>query len=140
RNLKPGSHFSSDNFVSSSQLSFPASNVTSISKLAGVSSAAGGLTLNAIHLSGTVPKQTQTQQNGTGQRGGALGGGPTIIQRSGPRSVGFDSVTVSGVDQSDRELGAITPGQITSGHYFTNDDSREAILDMSFASRKNKKV
>src|SRR3989442_11707858 len=43
RNLKPGTHFSTDNFVSNSQLSFPASNVTSISKLAGLSAAAGGL-------------------------------------------------------------------------------------------------
>jgi putative ABC transport system permease protein len=138
RNLKPGTHFSTDNFVSNSQLSFAASNVTSIAKLAGVSSAVGGLTLNAIHLSGTVPKQTQTQQpGGTGKQGG---GPPVIIQRNGPRSVGFDSITVSGVDQSNRELGAITPGQITSGRYFTNDDSREAILDVSYANRRNKKV
>ena len=43
RNLgKPGTHFSSDQFMAASQLSFPASEVTTIGNLAGVSSAAGG--------------------------------------------------------------------------------------------------
>jgi putative ABC transport system permease protein len=140
RKLKPGSRFSTDNFVSSSQLSFPASNVTRISNLSGVSSAAGGLTLNAVHVSGTVPKQSETQQPGTfGSKAGA-GGGPVIIQRNGPRSVNFDSITVTGVDQHNKELGAITPGQITRGRYFSGGDAREAILDVSYAARKNKSV
>jgi len=138
RSLKPGTRFSTDNFVSNSQLSFPASNVTSISKLAGVSSAVGGLTLNAIHVSGRVPKQTESQQGAAGPKG--FGGGPAIIQRSGPRSVNFNSITVTGVDQHNRQLGAITPGQITAGRYFKRDDSREAILDVSYAARKNKAV
>src|SRR5207253_249485 len=110
----------------------------SISKLAGVSSAVGGLTLNAIHVSGRVPKQTESQQGAAGPKG--FGGGPAIIQRSGPRSVNFNSITVTGVDQHNRQLGAITPGQITAGRYFKRDDSREAILDVSYAARKNKAV
>jgi putative ABC transport system permease protein len=137
KTLKPGSHFSTDNFTSTSQLSFPASNVTKISNLSGVSSAAGGLTLNAVHVSGTVPKQTQVPQQGTTK---GFGGGPVIIQRNGPRSVNFDSITVTGVDQKNKELGAITPSQITSGRYFSSGDSREAILDVSYAARKNKTV
>src|SRR2546421_4694236 len=109
RNLgKPGTHFSSDQFVAAAQLSFPASKVTTIGNLAGVSSAAGGLTLNAIHVAGTVPKQTQAQ--------GTFGGPP---QTQGPRSVNFNSLTVSGVDQHHPELGAITSGQITKGRYFS---------------------
>src|SRR5712691_4079105 len=104
RNLgKPGSHFSSDQFVAAAQLSFAASEVSTIGNLAGVSSAAGGLTLNAVHVEGTVPKQTQTQ-------GGF--GGPTQ-QAQEPRSVDFNSLTVSGVDQRHPELGSITSGQIS---------------------------
>src|SRR5207247_419410 len=62
RNLgKPGSHFSRDDFVSAAQLSFPESNVAKISKVDGVKAAAGGLTLNSIHIEGTVPKQSQAQ-------------------------------------------------------------------------------
>jgi putative ABC transport system permease protein len=138
RSLKPGSRFSNDSFTSTSQLSFPASNVTKVSNLSGVSSAAGGLTLNAVHVSGKVPRQTQVQQGGV--EGGRFGGGPVIIQRNGPRSVDFDAITVSGVDQRNEELGAITPGQITSGRYFSSGDSREAILDVGYAARKSKKV
>ncbi len=132
RNLgKPGSHFSSDQFVTAAQLSFAASEVTTIGNLAGVSSAAGGLTLNAVHVEGTVPKQTQTQ---------GTFGGPSQ-QTQGPRAVNFNSLTVSGVDQHHPELGAITSGQITKGRYFsTSSSSREAILNVSYANRKNLKV
>ena len=140
RQLTPGTRFSRDSFVSGSQLSFPASNVAAISKLSGVSSTAGGLTLNVVHVSGVVPKQTRTQQPGTFGRGGGSGAGPAIIQRSGPRSIGFDSLTVGGVDQRNRELGAITPGQVTRGRYFSSGDPREAILDVGYASRKHKTV
>jgi len=135
RSLKPGTRFSRDDFVSNSQLSFGAANVGSISKLAGVDSAAGGLTLNAIHVSGTVPKDVQVQGSGGGFRAR-----PPVIQRSGPRSIGFDSITVSGVDQTHRDLGAVTAGQVTTGRYFRDDGSREAILDLSYASRKGKSV
>src|SRR5438552_88673 len=128
----PGTHFSSDQFVAAAQLSFAASEVSTIGNLAGVSSAAGGLTLNAIHVEGTVPKQTQTQ--------GAFGG-PPQTQAQGPRSVNFNSLTVSGVDQHHPELGAITSGQVTKGRYFrASSTSREAILNVSYANRKNLKV
>jgi len=132
RNLgKPGSHFSSDQFVATAQLSFAASEVTTIGNLAGVSSAAGGLTLSAVHVEGTVPKQTQTQ--------GTFGG--PLQQAQGPKAVNFNSLTVSGVDQHDPELGAITSGQVTKGRYFSaSSSSREAILDVSYANRKNVKV
>jgi putative ABC transport system permease protein len=134
RNLgKPGSHFSRDDFVSTAQLSFAASQVRRIAKLDGVEAAAGGLTLNSIHLEGTVPKETdqqtgpQTFQNGQG--------GPQV--QVGPRSVNATSLSVSGVDESHRALGAITPGQVSSGRYFRTGDAREAILNESYASREN---
>src|SRR5262245_42543791 len=51
RNLgKPGDHFSRDDFVSTSQLSFPATKLAKIEKIDGVVTAAGGLTLNPIHI------------------------------------------------------------------------------------------
>ena len=128
---KPGSHFSRDNFVATSQLSFPASEVATISRIAGVSSAAGGLTLNAIHVEGTVPMQSQLQQRGGFQGPGAGGGGFT-----GPRNINLTNLTVSGVDPRNRELGAITPGQITHGRFFSTTGTDEAILDQSYAARE----
>jgi ABC-type antimicrobial peptide transport system permease subunit len=130
RKLTPGSKFSRDEFIAAAQLSFPASEVRRIAALAGVRTAVGGLTLNATHITGTVPKQSQLQQGGPPQRGGG-----TVF--AGPRSVDFSSISISGVDQTHPGLGAITAGQIARGRYFHADSSREAILDVAYANRKN---
>ena len=53
---KPGQKFTRTDFMSAAQLSFPASQVAKIAKLDGVQSAAGSLTLNAVTIKGTVPK------------------------------------------------------------------------------------
>jgi putative ABC transport system permease protein len=132
RKLKAGSKFSRDEFMSAAQLSFPASKVSEIASLAGVQAAAGGLTLNAAHITGTVP----TQRPQAGFRGGG-GGGAVFV---GPRSVNFSAKSVSGVDQTQPALGAITAGQITNGRYFRNDSSREAILNVAYAKRNNLRV
>jgi putative ABC transport system permease protein len=130
---KPGSRFSRDDFVSTAQLSFAASQVAKIQAIDGVEAAAGGLTLNSIHIEGKVPKETdqptgpQTFQNGQG--------GPQV--QVGPRSVNATSLSVSGVDETHRALGAITPGQVSSGRYFRAGDAREAIVNESYASREN---
>lgn len=130
RNLgEPGSRFTRDSFLSTSQLSFPASQVKTVSGLEDVEAAAGGLTLNALHVSGTVPEQED-------QGGGGFGGPPQGSQQ-GPRSVNVDSMTVSGVDQTQKALGALTEGQVRNGRYFSAGSKREAILNISYARRKN---
>jgi putative ABC transport system permease protein len=129
-NLAPGTHFTRDSFLATSQLSFPASEVTQISKDAHVSTAAGGLTLSSVHATGTVPAQT-----------GGFGGGPGGPQGGGgPRSIDVTSVSVDGVDQTHPDLGAITSSQISSGQYFSSGSKREAILNVSYAQRQNLKV
>jgi ABC-type antimicrobial peptide transport system permease subunit len=131
RNIgKPGTHFSRDSFVSTSQLSFPASEVTTISGLAHVKAAAGGLTLSSVHVSGTVPKQSQSTGVGGGG-GGPAGGG----FQQGPRSINFNSIAVAGVDQHHPSLGAITSGQVSSRRYFSAGSAREAIVNVSYARR-----
>lgn len=121
---EPGEKFSRDTFVSNAQLSFDESEVEQIRNLDGVSAAAGGLTLNSLHLEGTVPEESETP----GPFGPAGGGGP--------RDIDVAAVSVAGVDERNRELGAITPGQVTSGRYFTGGDAREAILNEGYASRE----
>jgi putative ABC transport system permease protein len=130
-NLTPGTKFTQTSFRGS-QISFPASNVTSISKLSGVAAASGGLTLNMTTVSGTVPAQSQLPQQGGGG-GGPQGGG-------GPRSADFSSVTVSGVDETNTALGAITPSQVTAGTYFTSASARQAIVDVSYANTNSLKL
>ena len=64
----PGEKFSTDNFVTQ-QLSFSERKERQIAELDGVATAAGGLTLNALHISGTVP------EGGAQTPGGPPGGG-----------------------------------------------------------------
>jgi putative ABC transport system permease protein len=124
---KPGTHFSDDNFVATGQLSFPQSQVTKVAGLDGAKDAAGGLTLTALHIEGTVPKQTDQPQV---QRFGPGSGGP-------PRNIDAQPMTVTGVDVSKPTLGAISPSQITTGSYLHDDSAREAVLNTSYARRKN---
>jgi ABC-type antimicrobial peptide transport system permease subunit len=132
RNLgEPGEKFSRDDFVSTAQLSFPASEVTRIRGIDGVSAAAGGLTLNSIHIEGTVPEE----RGAPGVFTAPAEPGPS--QSVGPANIDATSLSVSGVDQAVKALGAITPGQVTSGRYFSAGNAREAILNESYASRQN---
>jgi ABC-type antimicrobial peptide transport system permease subunit len=123
---EPGTKFSRDTFVSMAQLSFPASEVSRIRALDGVSSAAGGLTLSSIHIEGTVPDVEPGQFTRPVTPGAA---GP-------PDNIDVSSIAAAGVDQRFEELGAITPGQVTKGRYFSSGDVREAILNESYASRE----
>jgi ABC-type antimicrobial peptide transport system permease subunit len=122
----PGERFSRDTFASAAQLSMSASEVSKIRALDGVEGAAGGLTLNSIHVEGTVPEQSE-------QPGGLPGGVPG---RGGVENIDLSSISVSGVDQTNQMLGAITPGQVTSGRYFGSSGAREAVLNESYASRE----
>ncbi len=127
RNLgKPGDSFSRDDFVSTAQLSFASSKVNRIAAIDGVAAVAGGLTLNSIHIEGTVPKES-APRGGFAQPG--VGAAPDNIDAT--------SLSMSGVDEKVRALGAITPGQVTTGRYFRSGDAREAILNESYASREN---
>ncbi len=133
-NLTPGSTFTRTTFRAS-QFSFPETQVTKISSIPDVAAAAGGLTLSMSTISGTVPDQAQTQPQ-TGIRGGPPdGGGPGI-----GGNANFDATTITGVDETKPELGAVTAGQLAKGSYFTAGAAREAILNVAFAKTKNKTV
>ncbi len=125
----PGDKFETDNFVTT-QLSFSSAKERQIAALEGVESAAGGLTLNALHVSGTVPTASQQQSQFGPPGSGNAGGGP-------PRNINLTNLTVSGVDETKPALGAITEGQISKGAYFTSGDAKQAILSVSYAKRKN---
>ena len=130
RNLgEPGDRFSRDDFVSTSQLSFAASEVTRIAAIDGVEAAAGGLTLNSIHIEGTVPEQTGEPGVFVRPAPGTGGGAPDNIDAT--------SLGVAGVDETAKELGAITPGLVTAGRYFRSGHAREAIVNESYASRED---
>jgi ABC-type antimicrobial peptide transport system permease subunit len=131
RNLgEPGTTFSRDELVSSAQLSFPATEVTEMEQTAGVAAATGALTLNAIHISGTVPEESEQQgQPGVPGQPGQGGGGL--------ESLDLSSFTVTGVDAASAELGIVTAGQVTGGRFLRVGTAREAVLNASYASRSD---
>jgi putative ABC transport system permease protein len=130
-NLKPGQKFTRTSFRST-QLSFSAAQVSTISKLNGVAAAAGGLTLDLTTVSGTVPAQSQQQQGPPGQGGGGA--------FNGPRSIDFTSIAVTGIDQTKPALAAIDASQLTKGTYFTSGSARQAIVNVSYADAKGVKL
>jgi putative ABC transport system permease protein len=124
----PGDKFTRTSFVAASQLSFPASEVGKIAGLEGVSDAAGSLTLNAVTVSGTVPKEQPQPGQGPPDGGAAPG--------QGPRNIDFKSFSVTGVDQGKPALAPVSQSQITKGRYLSSDpESREAVLNVSYARR-----
>ncbi|MBV8162289.1 MAG: FtsX-like permease family protein, partial [Acidimicrobiia bacterium] len=61
---KPGDHFVHDFFVPGTQISFPQEAVAQAARTSGVTSAVGGLTLEATHQTGTVPQIVAELQTG----------------------------------------------------------------------------
>ena len=121
----PGEDFATDRVVAT-DLSFPASEVAKVRDLDGAEDAAGSLTLNAVHIEGTVPEASMPG-------GAALHGGDFQVT----------SATVSGVDVSRPDLAPVTPGQIVQADYFSKDPDEaggEAILDIAYARQNGIRV
>jgi ABC-type antimicrobial peptide transport system permease subunit len=124
---EPGTRFTRDAFVSTSQLSFPASEVREIAGLDGVAAAAGGLTLNALHVEGTVPERPAGDARGFAQP----------APPGGPEGIDATALSVAGVDRRFPALGAVTGGQIVQGRYFSaSPPVREAIVGEAYARRE----
>jgi len=154
RNIaKPGRHFSVDRFRVSTQLTFPASQVSKTAKLSGVADASGSLTLTDTSISGKIPKNISPPSNnngsgfgfgsgnGSGQGSGSgrafgpgTGGGRFF---GGPSGISFNSRIVTGIDPSHPSLSALTPGQVTKGSYFSSaGNPDQAILSTAYAQRQ----
>lgn len=118
---EPGEEFARDDFLPNGQLSFPAATVGEIAEQQGVEDAAGSLTLNAIHIEGTVPEET--------------GGGRFQAPAAGPpENIDVSNRSVTGIDVSKPALGAITPGQIVRGRYLAADGA-EVVLNLAYAQQ-----
>jgi ABC-type antimicrobial peptide transport system permease subunit len=127
---EPGERFSKDSFLAT-ELSFPTSEVAKIRELPGVEDTAASLSLNDIHVEGTVP-ESGAPPVGPGVHGPAGGG-----LRGGFE---FETRAVAGVDVRKPGLAMVTPDQVASGRYFSATPRRarrEAVVDLGFARQKN---
>jgi putative ABC transport system permease protein len=138
--LKAGSKIDTDTFRASGNLTFSAKELASLSKISGVQAVAGSLTLTDTHISGTVPKIKITQSRTSGGRRGGSGFGPASGALNGG-SITTASTSVTGVDQTQPTLAAVTPSQITKGSYFTSGgNAYEAIVSTGYANSANLSV
>jgi ABC-type antimicrobial peptide transport system permease subunit len=127
---EPGERFSRDSFLST-DLSFPASEVTKVRGLGGVDDAAPSLTLTATHVDGVVPAS------------GSSPLGPGAAESGGGAGFRFEEIPVTGVDVRKAGLAAVTPDQVTSGRYLSATPKQargEAVIDLAFARQNAIKV
>ena len=125
----PGDPFEADFFVTTTQLSFPESELEAIRDIEGIAAAAPALTLALVGVAGKVPE--------AGFQGGGIGPGGQPGQ-----DINFDPSTVSGVDRTTPDLGLINPTQISDGEWFSDADTGagEAVVNLGYAGRKGLKV
>jgi ABC-type antimicrobial peptide transport system permease subunit len=131
---KPGQHFEQDNFMTT-DLSFPVAKADQIATVDDVEQVSGALTLNATHVSGKVPKRSNTT---AAPIGGPPEGGVAV---GPPDAINLDQKTVSGIDTSGNDpLALVTAGQVSDGHYFTGSGRDEAVVSVSYANENGIKV
>lgn len=125
----PGDPFETVVFVTSTRLTFPAAEAVRVGRVDGVAAAAGGLTLSALYLKGTVPEPVP------GPDGDVLG--PRTAIRA---DIDFEPASVSGVDVREPGLALVTPSQITDGRWFAEGRPRaarrEVVLARDYADRQ----
>jgi putative ABC transport system permease protein len=114
--------------------SISSADVTTISRLANVAAAAGGLTLIDRTVTGTVPAFNTGSGGFRGGGGGFTGGGTS--------SFTTNSFTVNGVDIGNGALGPLSTGTVSSGRTFTTADASKdvALVDSGYAASNKLKV
>lgn len=116
------------------QQSVATSNVTRIAALDGVAQAVGGLTLNAMHVSGRFA-QGFNAGGGFGQPGG--GATPQVSTSQAPISV--SSYSLAGVDVTQTGLGPLSSAELVSGRGFRTSETtaKVAVLDKAYAKQNS---
>jgi putative ABC transport system permease protein len=116
----PGEHFSADSFLPATQLTFPEAVGQALQTIPEVETVGHALTVLLVHAEGEVPKQTQ------GARPAFRGG-----------DISISTATIAGIEAGRRDLGLLTPAQVTQGRFLNpNAKRREAVLAESYAARR----
>jgi ABC-type lipoprotein release transport system permease subunit len=134
-----GQNFNRDRLrTAPGQTGIAATSVTTVSKVAGVADASGGLTLTDLKISGQFAR-SQSGQNGQ-RNGGAQAPGSGAVPSQSPVSV--DSFSVTGVDVTKTATGPLSSSTISSGRAFTaaENNAKSAILSSSYAGQKSLKT
>jgi ABC-type antimicrobial peptide transport system permease subunit len=118
----PGEHFETDRFIST-DLSFPAKESKRIAATEGVEAVSSALTVEVLHLEGEVPDTSEGPVIRTGPPPSGEAGG----------EIGFDPLTVTGVDASQTDLGIVEADQIVDGRFLRSSERDAAIVSQAYA-------
>ncbi|MBJ7353236.1 MAG: FtsX-like permease family protein [Thermoleophilaceae bacterium] len=123
-----GEKISTDTYTTGFNGEFSSANVTKVAGLDGVESAVGGLTVNNIKASGTLPSAA----SGGGQVG------PGAAPPTGGQDGGFniDTRSITGIDPSS-DLGPVSSDQLQKGTLLSSGDAKEALLTSTYAKSKS---
>ncbi|MFD6415420.1 ABC transporter permease [Streptomyces sp. NPDC060194] len=127
---------SSDRVMVQGFTTLAASAVAKVAEQDGVASAAGGLNLDVLKVSGEFTRGEFRREEGDG--GSGRGGPPQGSVEGGGASFDVNSFSVYGTDVTQSALGPLTSSKITSGRTFgtTETDAKVAVLDASYAKEK----
>src|SRR6266567_2415849 len=121
--IAAGTKININNLVNTQYGTLKSNSVAAVAGLHNVRSAVGGLTLNDVTVTGTVP---------------------AVKSGSGSLSSSFttNSFTVEGVDVSDTALGALSAATMTAGTGFTSGEAKadDAVIDSNYAQQNKLKV
>jgi ABC-type antimicrobial peptide transport system permease subunit len=118
----PGEHFETDRFIST-DLSFPAKESKRIAATEGVEAVSSALTVEVLHLEGEVPDTSEGPVIRTGPPPSGEAGG----------EIGFEPLTVTGVDASQTDLGIVEADQIVDGRFLRSSERDAAIVSQAYA-------
>jgi len=121
--IAAGTKININNLVNTQYGTLKSSSVAAVAGLHDVRSAAGGLTLNDVTVTGTVP---------------------AVKSGSGSLASSFttNSFTVEGVDVSNTSLGALSAATMTAGTGFTPGEAKadDAVIDSNYAQQNKLKA
>ena len=121
--IAAGTKININNLVNTQYGTLKSSSVAAVAGLHNVRSAVGGLTLNDVTVTGTVP---------------------AVKSGSGSLASSFttNSFTVEGVDVSNTSLGALSAAKMTAGTGFTSGQAKadDAVIDSNYAQQNKLKV
>ncbi len=128
---KAGTHLSRNSLTAEiGQATLPASDVTKVASLDGVSAATGGLQLTDTSFSGTIPSFNSS------------GGFSSSSGSSVHTNFNIGTFTVDGIQITKSGVGPLTSSDISKGKFFTTADNTKdvAIVSSSYATQEKLKV
>jgi ABC-type antimicrobial peptide transport system permease subunit len=122
-----GERFSRDRVMTSpGQRSISTTKIDQIAALDGVSSAAGGLTLTAMHVEGKFAQMTQGQSGQGGTTTQPSGDTPQTMPSQAP--IQIESYSITGVDVTDQTIGPLSSAEVVQGRALTSDETKAKVM------------